>query len=428
MVFALDTTLRKFAVLSLAIGATAALAIPLWAHYRADSFSRQGTREALLAALKYEPSNAELHNRLGRVVLYSPLGDPEEALRELARATELDPHTASHWLDLALARELEGDLTGAGRALEAARTAEPRTPAVLWQMANFELRRNAPEATLAVLRELLSQSPEYTARALPVFARVFDLQTLLDRAVPASTESLGAALEYVRAESDFQGAPLVWERMMTLGQPLDPGRVRFFLTWLLVTGHAELGEKVWRDAATRGAIPVSRADAEQIFYNGDFTQPLLNYGLDWRVLPHPEASVWIEPGGPRPGQQSLCVRFREDARQPFEHMSHWIIVQPGHHYVMNAWLRSERLNSSPGAFLQIRGSQSDVPQNAATESVLGNSKWTEVMLRYETGPQSRMVNLALIRPGAGPQQQPAPGTVCVAAVSWKDLGPAGEVN
>ncbi len=422
MVLALDTNLRKLLAVLASVAASALLALPVWSHLHADHFSRQGTQVALRKAIDFEPANAELRNRLGRVLLYSPLGDTKQALHELDRATRMDPRTAAFWLDLALAHELEGNWTAAAGAFQAARAAEPRTPAVLWRLANFELRRGENERALAALRDLLAQAPEYTGRALPVFARVAGLETLLDRAVPFRSDALAAALDYVRIENDVAGAPLVWQRLLELGEPLQPGQVRYFLDWVLLGGRGRLGARIWRDAAERGWIPVSAADASALLYNGDFSHPLLNYGLDWHIAPNPDASVWMEPGGAEPGQQSLCVRFREDSRDGYWHVRHWIPVEPGHHYTLNAWLRSERLLSRRGAYLQLDESRPDVRISAQTEPVLGNSKWTEVMIRFAPGPQTELINLSLIRAPSGPGGPPASGMVCLAGVSWKDLG------
>ncbi len=425
MDLALDTVLRKLSVATVAAGATAALILPVWSHFRADTFARQGDLPGLERALEYEPLNSGLHNRLGRVLLYAPLGDELRARKELERAVALDPRSARNWMDLAIAQEIAGNLSGAAESLNRARQAEPRTPAILWHLANFELRRGETDRAIAVLRDLLAQAPEYTSRALPVFARAADLRTLVDLAIPPRADSLAAVMDYIRREDRVADASRVWQRALELGQPVAVGDLQVFLDWLLYSGWGRLAAQVWRDAAERHWIPVDLSAAERALYNGDFSRPLWNHGFDWLVRTHPDASVWIEARGPHPGEQSLCVRFTETARTDFWHVGHFLAVEPSHHYTLHAWLRSERLVSRLGAFLQV--AEMHGPATNRSDAILGTSNWTEMLVPFQTGPSAELVQLSLRRPGPLPGEEHAAGMVCVAAVEWKDLGAAGEI-
>jgi tetratricopeptide (TPR) repeat protein len=429
MVLLLHTRARKAITALLAAAATLALGLSLFAYYRADRFSRQGgTRETLERAIALQPGNAEFHHRLGQVLLYSPLGDPAKAMAELERAVALDPRTGAYWVDLALAQELEGDAAGATRALERARQAEPHTPAILWHQANFWLRRGETAQALDTLRELLSQAPEYTGRALPVFARVTDLGSLIEQAVPPRSDAMAAVLEFLRRQETAVGAEAAWERVLKLGGTSDTVGVRPFMDWLIAVGEFRLAQRVWADAARKGWIPVESASLDQPLYNGDFHQAPMNFGFDWRVLPYPEASVWIEAGGPQPGQQSLCVQFSESARAEYAHLIHYVPVEPNRRYALRAAIRSEQLFSRVGAYLQVLGYLAASAPLASTEAVVGTSNWKQLSLELETGPQTRMVELALLRPAASANETPVSGVVCVAGVEWKALGPAKRLN
>ena len=96
MVLALDTLPRKLTAVLLAIAASVPLSGSLWSHYRTDVYSRQGTAESLQQAIALQPNNAELHDRLGRVLLYSSAGDATRARGELERAAALDPRKATY--------------------------------------------------------------------------------------------------------------------------------------------------------------------------------------------------------------------------------------------------------------------------------------------------------------------------------------------
>lgn len=421
MILHLDTLPRKAALAALAAAATLGLSLPLWAHFRVSRLSAGGTQESLEAAVALQPNNAELHNRLGRVLLYSPQGDAAHTLAELQRAVELDPRNGGFWIDLALAREVHGDLEGAAAAVRQGRTAEPHTPALLWHEANFDIRRGRLEPALGLLRELMQNAPEYTGRVLPLFSRVTEPATLVGEVVPATRPAMDAAIEFIRRENHLSAAGVAWDRVLQMDAP-PVGQVRPFLDWLISRGQAALALRVWREAAERSWIPIPAKAADEPLYNGDFRQPLEDFGFDWRVLPHPEASVWIEGRGPEPGMHSLCVQFSPEARSDYAHVLHYVPVEPNYHYSLRAAMRSDRLAARAGAFLQI----SDPFQSGLagrTDAVTGSNGWRDVLASIETGPETNLVLIRLLRPAPVAAEEPGSGQVCIARFQWSELGP-----
>jgi hypothetical protein len=422
MTLNLDTLPRKAAVALLALAATLGLSLPLWSHFQVARLSAHGTRESLEQAISLQPRNAELHNRLGRLLLYSPLGDPARTAAELQRAVELDPRSGAFWMDLAIARELNGDTEGAAAAISRARAAEPHTPALLWHEANFEIRRGRLEQALTLLRSLMQNAPAYTGRALPLFSRVTEPATLVSQVVPATRPAMSAALEFLRRENHVAAAAAAWDRVLKMSDP-PVEQVRPFINWLINRGDAEMARRAWLSASERGWIPIPPEAAAQPLYNADFSLPVEDFGFDWLILPHPEASVWLEGRGPEPGLNSLCVQFSEDARADYYHVVHYIPVQPNYHYSLQAAVRTGRLTSHTGAYLQIRDSfHNSAP--ARTEGVTGTGLWREVFVSFETGPEARLLELRLHRPAPAAAEGAGSGLVCMARLQWSELGPA----
>jgi tetratricopeptide (TPR) repeat protein len=428
MVLALDTLPRKLTTLLLALAASVPLSISLWSQYRADFYSRQGTVEALQQAIAMQPGNAELHNRLGRTLLYSPSGDVARAKGELERAAALDPRTAGYTIDVALDMELAGDFDGAARAIERARRAEPRTPAILWHELNYWLRREQNERALGLARELLQMAPEYTGRAVPLLLRVTTGSTLLDQVVPKDVDAYGNVLEAFRREDRVESAAKFWQRALELGRPLPEGQVRMFVDWMLVGGHADLALRAWTDAVRNRWIAVDPQTLDEPFYNADFRYTLLNFGFDWRVQPHPDASVWVQLGGPRGGQQSLCVQFSQDARGDYAGVFHFVPVKPATQYELRASMRTDKLVSSSGAWLQVQELAPGRSVTPSTDPLMGTNAWKEVLLQFETGPETKLARLTLVRPAPSLKEPPASGLVCVAPLEWKSLGPARQTG
>ena len=100
------------------------------------------------------PSNADYRNNLGRYYALVA-GDPAAAIEPYRAAVQLNPHSARYWFDLASAYQVLGDryISNQTRALEHAIEADPTTPDVAWEAANFYLRtRRRPEGFARVPR------------------------------------------------------------------------------------------------------------------------------------------------------------------------------------------------------------------------------------------------------------------------------------
>lgn len=431
MVLNVDSSARRVAIILIASLATVWVGHTIWREYRVDALSRLGDRPNLESALVLAPRNAEFLNRLGRIHLYSPLGDSHEALDLLNRATVIEPRVALFWVDLALARELAGDISGAAAALARARQAEPHTPAVVWNEMNFALRRGETEHALTLAAELLREAPVYTSRAMPLLSRVTDTPLLIERVVPPNSEALQAVFEFLRADNNVAGVAPAWERVLRLNRPIPNWLNRSVINWLVQSGEVALATRLWADSSRRGWIPVPPSSLDQPFYNADFRQTLLNFGFDWHIEPHPETSVWIESRGPRAGLQSICLQFAPNARTSYANLTHYVSVEPNHHYTLRGWMRSEKLVSRTGAYLEIHELAPARPERPASVPIIGTSNWTEFVLRFTAGPQTNLIQLALLRPGSAPGEEASSGLVCLANIDWKDLGstePAGVVR
>ena len=138
--------------------------------------------------------------------------------------------------------------------------------------------------------------------------------------------------------------------------------------------------------------------------------------------------MWLEGQGPMPGLQSLCVEFSENARESFAHIAHAVPVEPDTTYTLHGYLRTNRLTSPGGAYLQATEVLPRAGQISTTSPVMGTGGWREVTLRLRTGSETRLVQLSLVRPGVRPEEAPASGQVCMAALQWKALGQASDTG
>lgn len=426
----MDLTLERWPsrilVAAVAAAVTALLSLELWKHIRADRLAREGTILSLEQAVRLEPRNADLHWRLGRAELFSEGGSPAAAQAALVQATALNPLAGAYWVDLARAREGEGDSAAAAGALERARAAEPRTPEILWESMNFALRDAQPEQALAFARELLAAAPPYTGRVLDQLAPVVGIPELIARVVPADRGALDVVTDYIWKHDDMASAEALWTRVMATEYPPSGGQIRYLLDGLISGGRGLLAQRVWTDSIRRGWIAGDAEALAEPLYNSDFRRPLLGYGFDWKVLPQEETSVWVSDEGPQPGEPCLCADFSARARTDFAHITHAVAVIPGERYLLTAKMRVRHVVTPAGAYLQVAGFGAPGMRPATTDALVGSTGWQEVSAEFVAGAQTSLAQVALARPGAAAADTPVSGQVCLAEVQWKRLNPPAE--
>src|SRR5271165_1279793 len=104
----------------------------------ADWLGNRVELKSLQRAAWLDPGNADYRNHLGRY--YDLVArDPATAVNYYKTAVQLNPHSARYWFDLASAYQVLGDTANQTSSLERAIDADPTTPDVAWEAANFFL-------------------------------------------------------------------------------------------------------------------------------------------------------------------------------------------------------------------------------------------------------------------------------------------------
>src|SRR6201984_668390 len=115
--------------------------------YLASHLAAVADSAHLQNAIRLEPANAEYRDLLGRNLALSgiSLGD---AISNYRTAVSLNPYEARYWLDLAGAYQIEGRTSEQEESVERALEADPTTPHVAWEAANFFLVRGDSQKAL----------------------------------------------------------------------------------------------------------------------------------------------------------------------------------------------------------------------------------------------------------------------------------------
>src|SRR5438445_11745835 len=142
----------------------------------------------LRAAIRLEPSNAEYHELLGRYLAFSGQ-NLDGAIPNYQAAVDLNPYAARYWLHFASAYQVANRTSEQRESLERAVEADPTTPHVAWEAANFFLVQGDREKALHHFRVVLANDPEAVELALQLCWRATgDANQILDEALPRRVE------------------------------------------------------------------------------------------------------------------------------------------------------------------------------------------------------------------------------------------------
>ena len=160
----------------------------------ASLFGDRPELASLQRAARLDPGDADYRNHLGRY--YALVArDPGAAIEPYRAALQLNPHSARYWFDLASAYQVLGDTSNQSSSLERAIEADPTTPDVAWEAANFYLVQGNNEKALREFHVVLQNEPSLASLAIQFCWRIDpDVDALLKDVVPARSEAYIAFL------------------------------------------------------------------------------------------------------------------------------------------------------------------------------------------------------------------------------------------
>ena len=380
----------------------------------------------LRRALALDPANPRLHHRLGLIYSYSRGGrNSSEAIQHLRRATELNPHRAIYWLSLASACDSIRDTACADPALEHALRLGPVTPRVHWIAANRFLLTDRPEAALPQLRRLLELSSAYNWPAFRLsLEAVGDPLMVLERVLPHRADAK-LKLEYVnflsaQGEADF--AYQAWGQAVAAASPFPFSSAEPYLQRLLDLGRYKEAISVWQDLERLGIVKKPATDEpDNLIFNGDFEQAVLNAGFDWRTRETPYLSLAFPDSGAYRGSRCLRLDFTVGRNNESEAVYQLVPVVPYQAYSLSAYARSDNITSDSGPRLRVLDPACPTCLDVSSETTVGTTSWHPVSLKFLTGGQAQVVRVSVWRPRSRSFPTEITGTFWLDTVSLERL-------
>jgi tetratricopeptide (TPR) repeat protein len=238
---------KRLAVCFLFSLGTAAYLTLTASQFLAAQFSEIPRASYLEKAIKLDPLNAEYRDRMGRFQLLVEQS-PADALTWLHTATRLNPNRSEYWLDRASAELLTGDFDSGRNSLEQVSRTNARSADVAWRVGNLYLSEGAIEPALRAYRKVLESNSGLVPQALQICWRVRpDIDFLLQNVVPSNGDE--AFLSFLVSGHDADAAAEVWERIVTLQQPVERRFLFDYLRYLFTNRDPVQAARVWQQAA-----------------------------------------------------------------------------------------------------------------------------------------------------------------------------------
>jgi hypothetical protein len=371
--------------------------------------------------LALDADDPRLQHQLGRA--YKDI-DPAASLRHLRRATQLSPASRFYWSDLESACESMGDAQCADQATERLVQLCPMVPFYHWLAAQSRLRTNQPDVALAQFRRLLELDPTYAVATWFSLHTVQNPELIFQKVLadnPDAQIKVGYA-DFLSSQGDDDSAYRIWKLAVADSRPFPFSSASPYLERLIGLGRIEEAVNVWQDLERLGIVERLEAnEKDNLVFNGDFEQPPLNAGFDWRAGSTTYLAVDFSASAAYHGAHCLRVDFTVSRNDEYEPVYQIVPVLPHHAYRLEAFVRSEDITSDTGPCLRVSDTQPAGIPEAVSETTVGTTPWHPVRLSFSTGAQTRAVRLSFWRPRSRVFPTEISGTSWLDAVSLKCL-------
>lgn len=406
--------------ISLALVSAILLAGYLWfagRQFGAAVFSDRPDLASLQRATRWQPGNADYHDRLGRYFFLIERS-PEAAAESYRTAVALNPFDAHYWFDLAAAYQWLGNTGQQGAALEHALAADSSTPDLAWEAANFYLVQGESEKALHEFRVVMENEASMIPPALALCWRIKpDIDILLRDAVPPTPMAYANLLDFLVSKKETPAAARVWTQLVQLQKPVTHALAFLYIRYLVSQHDVDQARLVWQQCATLCGLAAYQPSPENLIINSDFSLNVLNGGFDWQYHQSKEVALALDPTQAHNGHRSLLITF--DARTADDAgIGQLIPVKPSTTYDFSAFFKADDIQGAGGPRFIVQDLYNEATYFSSDE--LKNADfWKEVSGNFTTRADTKILLLHIKR---DPPGMPIRGKLWIDAVHLSEAG------
>jgi hypothetical protein len=366
---------------------------------QADRLARQDTVDALLAASRIEPANADYHARIAAL-------DPSRQDRLLI-ALRLNSRDPSWWIMQSIRREEAGDLEGAENSLlQANAVCRYYTPR--WSLASFYYRRKNLPGFAKWARAAMSVGYG-DSESLFRMAQGLGLTSaaILEDMVPGDPDKVAAYLYLMMSDGDTERLYAPAAKLVDLGARSFRNAVLDNSETLFLRGQTAQALALWNRAVEARWVAFSALDPKsgKSLARGNFRGERIEKGFDWKYPAPPGVSVSAaESDG------SLRLQFSGKEPANCELASQWAPLLPLHKYHLSVRYRGQSIPAESGLQWSVV-THSEGPAIATLPLRAPAAQATEQSADFQTPPTQAPIKLLL-------SYSRAPGTTRIEGTLW----------
>ena len=400
MILRLSNAVGRLALLFVAFALAVALGYSSIRNAIAVYYAGLHTRVAHERAAQLERGNPLNWLLLGRYWQYN-LDEPDSAraIEAYRTSLSLDPRSATAWLDLATAYEIQGDVPAARDAFEQAQHVYPTSAEVSWRYGNFLLRMGELPPAFAEIRHAVAVEPKRAAEAFSRCWRVDpDVQTILDSVLPPSSSVYLDAIRELMGDAQMGAALSVWNRLVALHPHFRLIDAIPLTDMLMFARRPDDALRVWREGVALSGSPSTGDAPDSVLWDGGFESGVTGGGFSWMFPPpHGGVQLGFDQKEKHSGRRSLRLGFDGKHNVDFADVCHLAIVQPMTRYRLSGWIRTQALTSDQGLRFRLEWTENAHPNSVDTPELHGNQLWTQVELLWSAPADVRQVRVCVAR-------------------------------
>jgi tetratricopeptide (TPR) repeat protein len=392
------TPIAKFLSLIACLAAAVLYLALASSQYLAYRFAERTDWSSLHLACHLDPWNAEYSYKLGRILTL--LQRWPEASDAFTRATELNSHDATYWLNLARTQGPLGYPQRGLYALQQATAVDPKSASVAWEVGNLYLTERDYVSAFDQFRTVLEAAPSLSGQVIPLCwnARP-DLDALLNDALPASPAVYSSFLEFLISKNETASATKVWMQIVKLGQPAELSYVFDYIHYLIGQRQPAQARMVWEQAAPLCGLQSYQPSRDNLVVNGDFSSTILNGGFDWIYDKRPDVSLELDPTQPHLGPRSLLISYDSGGLDD-SGIRQLIPVEPNTAFYFSAYFKTQQLEGAGGPRFFLQDFYSEKPY-FESEDLKDSEVWRPTNGDFKTGPKTSLLSLQVKRVPSG---------------------------
>jgi tetratricopeptide (TPR) repeat protein len=384
-----------------------------------DCYFRNGSVASIQKALEWDRDNPQYHDALGTLAHFTgATADLGASVPQYQAATHLSPYNAHFWSDLGAAYDWAGRTDDALRAFKHALRLYPNSPEINWRYANFAFRtRKGPEALRALKFVLAGNSPSHRD-VFRLAARATTNDEMILAMLPPQSSVFFDYVNFEMETGNVVAANQAWLRLLQLRLPFELPLAFPYLDALIQHREPDHLATAWSELAERFPEQVGPiASNSNLVTNGSFERPILDGGLDWRVVPVSGAVVSIESKEAFDGGRALHIVFDGKRNLDYGHVFQYVAVRPNTRYRFSWAMRANGLTTDSGPRFQVFDAFNWDKLFLATENTVGTAGWSRKAAEFRTAGDTRLLIVRIARPPSSKLDNQIGGEVWVDGVS-----------